>query len=127
MAVYTIRIDDGRLTLDANVSFDLNATKVSSGSGKIEHIDIFITAYGDIVDEATQDPAVIMSDLQELTDEVIEKFLPVRIELLRDAVVEYDFLPSGNLEKTYQKAWSTSSKSKAWDTRPSIHRWLNVA
>lgn len=97
MAAYTIIVDNGALTLNENVSWSLNANKIANEAGAIESTDIFLTLRGNVKKDTAE---LVMDGVIEKTDEVITKFLPVRIQIQRDGVDEYDFTPGTSLEGT---------------------------
>lgn len=98
MAVYTILVNGGTdLTLDENVSFDLDAVKTRANSGRVDFVEVFITARGN---SKKSSAALIMADIRGRTDEVLSEFTAKRIQIQRDGVDEYDFQASTSLEGT---------------------------
>ena len=103
MAEYRLLIgedsDPDLLTLDDNVSFDIDAIKSLTGEGAVQMTTVNLTVRGNIVRSG---PDLVMDRLIELTDEVLEKFIARRVRLQRDGVNEYDFQPSASFQGTPQ-------------------------
>lgn len=101
-AKYRILVDSGAgLTLDENVSYDIDASKSRDAKGNVQFSEFFITVRGN----SKKSPAeAIIDDIKLRTDEVTEEFLPKRIQIQIDDgagfVDKYDFQPGTSIEGT---------------------------
>jgi len=91
--------DADLLTLDDNVSFDIDAIKNLNGEGAVESTVVTLTARGNIVRIGAD---LVADRLIEITNEVLAKFNARRVRLQRDGVNEFDFSPSSSFGGTPQ-------------------------
>ena len=92
---WEIKIDGGRVVMDANVSFQIGFQKSITDLGVVEHVDYTLEVVGDIADPVAFDtPAKVADEFVLKSQEVTDRFSEVQIELVLDGVTKFNWLPS---------------------------------
>lgn len=84
--------------IDSSAKWGYEVASTWNDKGKVDFVEHRIEIEGDIVDVATQDPAVVAARMFATAEEVSVKLTPRTVELIQDGVVKKTFTPAGSIQ-----------------------------
>ncbi len=120
---YSIEIGEGldKLTLDANIRFDLDSQLSQTSNGAADKTEIYLEIEGEIVEPSASD---VVQRIIDFSEEVKTKVSPRRIRILLDNVEKFDFQPNEALGSPIVTRFRTFSDN---DGGESHWRWAMSA